>query len=167
MDLTIHLIDHHLDAARIVRLPDDERVRVQQPSVPSRWDFVNQLTVATREDADGPDWASYLTGAFELEDLRTISHSAVLIVHGAGRLFALTFGDGRTLLDNDVLLRDFGLRVTANSVEPDRLTGLGSRTVRLRPRRRTTRLGEPSDIWDFDVKLDVEWVQTLSGRPIV
>lgn len=167
MELTIHLVDEGNDVGSVLRDPQNEdEVQMLRPTTSLRWDFLRQLTLLTRHNNEGPEWVSYLREGFDLAELSTVSHSAVLFADAGGRLFALTFGNGRALLDTDALVRDFGLWVTANSLEPGRVVGLGSRTFRLRPRRRMTRLADPSGIADFDVKLDVEWVQMLAGRPL-
>jgi uncharacterized protein (TIGR04141 family) len=78
------------------------------------------LFVAAR-DPHAPWWEGYLDPQVdgELVGLWTASSSAVLLVEASERLFAVTFGQGRHLLDADAVEADFGLKVTLNTVRPE------------------------------------------------
>jgi uncharacterized protein (TIGR04141 family) len=85
-----------------------------------------------------PSWARYVaphTGA-DLSDLLTASASALLLIEAAERLFAVTFGQGRHLLDLESYEQDFGLKVVLNTVAPDQLKSVDARRSK---RRRCTR----------------------------
>jgi uncharacterized protein (TIGR04141 family) len=63
----------------------------------------------------------------EMPNVYTANISAVLIVQYQDRFFALTFGYGRNLLEPRFLVRDFGLRVTLNKVDPAKLRSVDSK----------------------------------------
>ena len=76
-----------------------------------------------------PDWVTMLN-QFLVEPVGNVysaSISAVLIVWHEERYFALTFGNGRFLLNPSTCVRDFGLRVTLNRVDPTKLRSMDSR----------------------------------------
>lgn len=54
--------------------------------------------------------------------------NVVLLVKASKRLFALTFGSGRHLLEYGAYERNFGLRVALNLVDPDQIRSAQSRT---------------------------------------
>ncbi len=76
-----------------------------------------------------PQWVNMMNPflAQEIPAVYTASISAVLIVQYQDRFFALTFGYGRTLLAPRWLVRDFGLRVTLNKVDPTKLRSVDSK----------------------------------------
>jgi uncharacterized protein (TIGR04141 family) len=78
-----------------------------------------------------PRWIGYLAPHTNgsLEDLFAASASAVLLIEASNRLFAITFGQGRHLLDQDNVEQDFGLRVVLNTVAPDQLKSVDAKTI--------------------------------------
>jgi uncharacterized protein (TIGR04141 family) len=78
-----------------------------------------------------PKWVSYLAPhtTASIEGLFVASASAVLLVEASNRLFAITFGQGRHLLDQDNVEQDFGLRVVLNTVAPDQLKSVDAKTI--------------------------------------
>jgi uncharacterized protein (TIGR04141 family) len=55
----------------------------------------------------------------DLESLLSASAAAALVMRGGDRTFALTFGQGRHLLDAEAVIHDFGLKVVLNTVAYD------------------------------------------------
>jgi uncharacterized protein (TIGR04141 family) len=76
-----------------------------------------------------PKWVAMLNPHLTepIGSVYTASISAVLVVAYEGRHFALTFGHGRSLLNPRLLVRDFGLKVTLNRVDPARLRSMDSK----------------------------------------
>src|SRR6266404_9705536 len=76
-----------------------------------------------------PQWVNMMNPflAQEIPAVYTASISAVLIVQYQDRFFALTFGYGRTLLAPRWLVRDFGLRVTLNKIDPNKIRSVDSK----------------------------------------
>jgi uncharacterized protein (TIGR04141 family) len=76
-----------------------------------------------------PQWVNMMNPFLiqEIPAVYTASISAVLIVQYRDRLFALTFGYGRTLLAPQWWVRDFGLRATLNKVDPMKLRSVDSK----------------------------------------
>lgn len=85
--------------------------------------FVGEQNRAT------PPWVQKLNPFLEepLENLLSANVSAVLIVSYEERFFALTFGHGKSLLEPTSMVRDFGLRVTLNLVDPSGLRSMDSK----------------------------------------
>jgi uncharacterized protein (TIGR04141 family) len=67
-----------------------------------------------------PPWAKYLSPhvSGDLAGLNTSSAAAVLLLEAAGRIFAITLGGGRHLIEPDSYVQDFGLKVVLNTVGP-------------------------------------------------
>jgi uncharacterized protein (TIGR04141 family) len=82
-----------------------------------------------RQHRTTPSWVGMLNPFLteEMPAVYTANISAVLIVQYQDRFFALTFGYGRKLLEPRFLVRDFGLRVTLNKVDPAKLRSVDSK----------------------------------------
>lgn len=90
--------------------------------------------------------------------------SAVLMVKVSGRIFAICFGQGRTFLNPRAIVRGFGLRVTLNRVDPDKLRGIESRIYEelvVSGRKQTSRSAALS-AFNIDVARDL--VKAVSGQ---
>ena len=69
-----------------------------------------------------PSWYSLFGNSiddFDPNNLKTKNISAVLLLEVKNRVFALTFGYGRSLLNSDSWEEQFGLRVCMNSIDKD------------------------------------------------
>ena len=100
-----------------------------------------------------------------LDDVVAASSSAVLSVESSGRLFAVTFGQGRYLLDTEAFENDFGLRVVLNTVAPDQLKSVDARTIEettLHTRRDVSR-ESPFSAFALDVSRDL--LRAVTGTP--
>lgn len=76
-----------------------------------------------------PPWASFFTDYVNPEELgRANSTAAALFIPAVGRWWAVTFGQGRHLLREDVYEERFGLRVALNSVGEEKLRSIDKET---------------------------------------
>lgn len=73
-----------------------------------------------------PKWAGLCEGYIEDVSVlgRVTSAPAVLFVPSSGRLFALSFGQGRYLLNPGSSDERFGLRVVLNTIDPNSLRSI-------------------------------------------
>lgn len=77
-----------------------------------------------------PGWAEFVNqGITGLSLPNNVSSSGVLFVKKGKRYFAFSFGHGYHMLDPGRYLRDFGLRVALNRVDPDSLRSVDAKTV--------------------------------------
>jgi uncharacterized protein (TIGR04141 family) len=124
---------------------------------------VGTVYVANVEDKE-PDWVRLLKSVTQppVSDY-TSSTGALLILPAAGRWFALTFGHGRHLLDSQVYVRRFGLRVALNAADHTRLRGAQARTFSdyaLHTSRQVSRL---SGVEALELDLERDLVTAVSG----
>jgi uncharacterized protein (TIGR04141 family) len=116
-----------------------------------------------------PSWFAFVAPALldpaALSSLRNSSVSAVLLIRAAGRIFAVTFGYGRTMLVPEALEARFGLIVVLNAVDPVRLRSVDARTleeVSLQTRRQLSRGGS---IRSFELDLNRDLLRGVAGEP--
>ncbi len=124
--LTISLLKQGSTREAVLREPSaytSHTVAAIDPSQPSLFVSANL--------PHAPRWAKYLEGQVSpaLSGLVTASSSAVLLIEANERLFAITFGQGRYMVEDEALERDFGLRVVLNAVAPDQLKSVNAKTI--------------------------------------
>jgi uncharacterized protein (TIGR04141 family) len=116
-----------------------------------------------------PSWfslvASGLANPGALGGFRNTSISAVLLVRVEGRIFAITFGYGRTMIEPEAVESRFGLLVVLNAVNPEQLRSVDARTleeVSLQTRRQLSR---GASIRSFELDLNRDLLRAVAGEP--
>ncbi len=107
-----------------------------------------------------PWWRSYF--GIKAPLLQTLK-GAVVFLPVSGRTFAMTFGHVHHNLDDASYEYDFGLRVTLNCLDPDKLKS----TDILEPngaRRQRTQVPVDSDLTYFDFDRDTTILKSLTGK---
>jgi uncharacterized protein (TIGR04141 family) len=114
-----------------------------------------------------PAWASWLDGHVDgsLLGLKTASAGAVLLVTAGRRLFAVTFGQGRHLLDHELVVPDFGLRVVLNTVAADQLKSVDVRTIDETTMHTRRDLSRDSSLSAFGLDVTRDLLSAVTGRP--
>jgi uncharacterized protein (TIGR04141 family) len=145
-----------------LRDPNGPKRHGVRPSLP----FKGSLWVREVHEADAP-WLEFVE-AHVLGDVeaRIATSGAVLFLEAAGRHFAFVFGHGKGLLEPTAYVRDFGLKVALNAVEPKLLRSVDAKTfespLTLQTRRQTSR-GSSLDAFGLNVSQDL--VQAVAGKP--
>jgi uncharacterized protein (TIGR04141 family) len=114
-----------------------------------------------------PGWAAYLAShvAEPLEGLFTASASAVLLLEAKGRVFAVTFGQGRHLLDAEALEQDFGLRIVLNTVAPDQLKSVDAKTIEETTVHTRRDVSRDSAFSAFGLDISRDLLRAVTGTP--
>lgn len=116
-----------------------------------------------------PWWVDYLRPHVRapqlLQDLRNASSSAVLFIRASGRIFAVTFGYGRGLLDPATFERDFGLKVVLNTVAPGQLKSIDARTFEDLTVHTRRDVSHASPIEAFGLNVSRDLLRAVTGRP--
>ncbi|MBN0989852.1 TIGR04141 family sporadically distributed protein [Amphritea pacifica] len=113
-----------------------------------------------------PPWTKLFTDHQDLpEDIfgGRKSVGAALVVKLEESLFVLTFGTGFHLLKNEAIERDFGLRVTLNSVHPDKLRSLDKASYDHNPLNSRTQSSIDLDVFDLDVDSEMDMLYAVTG----
>lgn len=100
-----------------------------------------------------------------LDGLYNCGTAAVLLVQQAGRLFALTFGYGKSLLKADCYEENFGLRVVLNSVDPDKLRSVDAQSLDAVPVHRRSQASVATSLSDFGVDIEQDLIYAATGQP--
>lgn len=123
-----------------------------------------------RSEATPPSWAKFLSAySPAVAELRSQSCSAVLFLEasneGHQRLFALCFGQGHHVLDDDAIQRGFGLRVVLNSVARNKLRTLDSASLDSTVMQRRVQASRDSDLRAFDLDQNRDLLRLAAGTP--
>lgn len=113
-----------------------------------------------------PSWTKLFTEHQELPDDLFGSRSAVgaaLVANLKGKLFILTFGTGFHLVKNEAIERDFGLRVTLNSVDPDKLRSLDKASYDNNPINSRTQSSIDLGVFELDVDSELDMLYAVTG----
>lgn len=112
-----------------------------------------------------PRWVAFFGGHVDPREMLSSSVAAALIVRAAGRLFALTFGTGRHLLSPGSFEDDFGLRVTLNSVSPDRVRTIDRKALDATGRHSREQASRNISIMEFGLDIDKDILCAVTGPP--
>lgn len=112
-----------------------------------------------------PGWARALSPVFpELDRVLNMSNRLIIFLPVRDRTFALCFGYGSSVLEWSAVEPNFGLRYAARRLDPASLNEIRSRRIDASSRTQSVYLPSASDLQDFDVMLDGEFVRKLSGE---
>jgi uncharacterized protein (TIGR04141 family) len=114
-----------------------------------------------------PAWIKLFAGAIDSDvKLKNTSVAAVFLIRAAGRLFALSFGQGRHLLREGVCEERFGLRVTLNSVDPRFLRAVDVSTLESNPFHAKRQASRAAPLGQFGLNLDQDILRAVTGKPM-
>jgi uncharacterized protein (TIGR04141 family) len=105
-------------------------------------------------------WAIYLGLEKKVRKNRV---GAVLFVRSKGRWFVITFGQVRHLLDDEKYEHEFGLRVTLNSIDPDKLRGTDTYTPGV-GRLQRVHLPIATDLTVLDFDQNSQIMRNIAGK---
>ncbi len=114
-----------------------------------------------------PPWLVFIEGGVKghIELSNNASNSAILFIKASSRLFALTFGHGRYLLNQNSFERDFGLKVALNTVNPEKLRSIDVRTFEELPLYTRQQASVASSIDVFDIDINSDLLRAVTGEP--
>lgn len=115
-----------------------------------------------------PDWVHFLTESqdeLSVDDfVKCQSEGAILIVTTSGRKFIISFGSGHHKIKKENIERDFGLRVTINSVDPSMLRSLDKSNYQDTPLNTRSQSSKGVDILSLNIDSELEILATLTGK---
>ncbi|MGR3887258.1 TIGR04141 family sporadically distributed protein [Pseudomonas sp. 1152_12] len=117
-----------------------------------------------------PPWTQIFTSRKEVsaDDFgNSSSVGAALVINFLQQKFIITFGTGFHLLNEETIERDFGLRVTLNSVDPDKLRSLDKSSYDHNPLNSRTQSTKEVDIFDLRMDSEIEILSTVTGSSTV
>jgi len=114
-----------------------------------------------------PAWVGFVQPvlAEDLSGIRVASASALLLLRTSGRIFALTFGYGRSMLDLSRIEYQFGLRVALNRIDPRQIRSLDTKTFEDLVVSTNTQASKSAELPTFGVDVSRDILRAVTGEP--
>lgn len=116
-----------------------------------------------------PPWVnSFFRGQLGTPEIFTANARAVLLTEvsvakDVSRIFAITMGYGKYMLEDDVIEEDFGLRVVLNTITPNSLRRINKINIGGNQKTSNEQLPLESDIDDFGFDIDRDLIGAVTG----
>jgi|SRR5579862_376901 len=115
--------------------------------------------------ANPPAWVSFFSAAAKLPNTVFNSNSAaVFIIERGGHVFAVTFGYGRGLLDPSCWEEDFGLKVTLNSVDENKLRSVDRMSLDTIGQHSQIQASREANIREFGLDFEQDLIRAVTGK---
>ena len=124
-----------------------------------------KLYVKKEIPRDSPKWSKLFTVLPEVpaDAFGRPNSVGAILLYRLERTFLLSFGHGFHLIQDDAVERDFGLRVTLNSVEPGGLRSLDKASYDHNPLNSRTQSSKELDIFDLEMDAESDLLQAVTG----
>lgn len=114
-----------------------------------------------------PDWLNLLrTGSLdEIPDIINSSTRAVILIKRQGRLFLFAFGFGRFMIKDEATVKDFGIKVVLNSVNPLKLRSLDTTKFDELTVNSRTQTSRSTSVSAFGIDIARDLLRSVTGKP--
>lgn len=141
----------------------DNFEEMESETIKSGNDIIGMLYFSESKKSE-PNW---LKKFFNIDTLGDISFCnsntrAVFLTEADGRMFALVFGYGKSLLKKDVCEDDFGLFTTLNLVTPNTLRSVDKVDLALSGKKTREQLIKSGEIKDFGIDIEQDLVNVVT-----
>lgn len=158
--LTAYLLKPaYCTADSALRLPAGRNIA--HDTIPSIGDLYTQ-----ESHPHAPKWTAFFGALLPpSRNLINSSASGVLFVDRDSRLFAVTFGYGKSLLQPGAWEEGFGLRVTLNSIDAAKLKSIDHKAFEAVTRHTRTQTSREGSTSDFGLDVERDLVRAVTGQP--
>lgn len=117
--------------------------------------------------SSAPAWIEFVQPLLteQLSSVHSVSTAALLLIKASGRMFALTFGYGRSLLDLSKIEHQFGLRVALNLINPRQIRSLSTKTFEDLVVSTNTQASKSTELPTFGVDTSRDFLRAVTGEP--
>lgn len=145
---------------------------MKEESVVEKYDLRNDLRLdgciyVGSNFSNCPYWLELLEQGSEQEmsRLKNSSTRAVLLIRRRKRVFAFSFGFGRYMIKEEAIVRDFGMRVVLNSVDPTMLRSVDTAQFDELTVHSRTQTSRSVNVSAFNIDVVRDFLRALSGKP--
>ncbi|WP_215397301.1 TIGR04141 family sporadically distributed protein [Rheinheimera oceanensis] len=154
--------------------PDSDVIKLENAKQPIEIDLPEaesaRLYIKKQPPKNAPPWTRLFTTDNQVDASEfgiSSNVGAVFIVRISGATFILSFGTGFHLLKQESIERDFGLKVTLNSVDPDKLRSLDKASYDHNPLNSRTQSTRDVDIFNLHLDSEMEMLYAVTGTSLV
>jgi uncharacterized protein (TIGR04141 family) len=114
-----------------------------------------------------PTWLSLFRGAIELDFNRAYNAStaAIWLLEINEKQLAIAFGYGRNMLKPGVYEEDFGLKITLNAVDPNKIKSLDRMTLDAVAQQSRIQASRDAALSEFGLDLEQDLLRAVTGTP--
>ena len=120
-----------------------------------------------KSDPKLPSWQDELNqlSAQKIMFSKNVPNKAVVVVKLRNRFFSITYGYGRSMLNDSKIVRNFGLKVAANLIDKDKIRSMNITSIEdvIVSSQRQSSIYASQDIFDLDTRRNL--LQSVSGAP--
>jgi uncharacterized protein (TIGR04141 family) len=115
-----------------------------------------------------PSWVALFQGAITVDPaiVRNASTAAVWLVESQAKSLALTFGYGRNLLRPGTYEEDFGLRITLNAVDPNKIKAIDRMTLDAVAQQTRIQAIRDASMSEFGLDVEQDLLRAVTGVPV-
>lgn len=112
-------------------------------------------------------WVSFIQSALatNLHGVMSASSAGLLVLRASDRLFAITFGFGKSLLDLSAVVRRFGLKVALNRIDQSHLKSMDTKSFDDLVVTKRTQTSRSSELPSFGVDVSKDLLRAVTGKP--
>lgn len=154
--------------------PDSDVIKLENAKQPIEMELPEAesalLYIKKQPPKSAPPWTRLFTAGDQVDASEfgmSSNVGAVFVVRISGATFALSFGTGFHLLKPESIERDFGLKVTLNSVDPDKLRSLDKASYDHNPLNSRTQSTKDVDIFNLHLDSEMEMLYAVTGTSLV
>ena len=160
--LSIFLIKKNWDSSDVL----DKKQGLDSYSVRIGGSSIGELSVK-RSKQNTPPWSVLFQGTVpHLPNIPSQSAAAIWLINVHKRLFAVAFGYGRALLAPGSWEEDFGLKVTLNCVDVDRVRSVDRVKLDAIAQHSQIQASRESSIGDFGLDVEQDLLRAVTGKPL-
>jgi uncharacterized protein (TIGR04141 family) len=161
VDLNIYLLKADAESATAIKQKGVKSVDIEIDAKLIGTLYVKQA------HANSPKWARFFHDVVAINLFgKNSSTGALLAIDVEDRLFALSFGQGRHLLESEFIEMDFGLKVTLNLVNEHSLRSIDKASFEAHPRLSREQAGKATDLQYFMLDVERDLLRALTGKPV-
>ncbi|BAP32931.1 uncharacterized protein CHSO_3894 [Chryseobacterium sp. StRB126] len=125
------------------------------------------IIIIGKEKSTEPEWKALLESVCEddIPRLNNTSNKAVLFFKKNNRIFAICFGYGKSLLKDECIEREFGLKTALNIIDADKLISVDKANIgdlNLLTKTQASKKGSPSH---FEIDILRDLIKGVTGEP--
>lgn len=159
-NFTVYLLKQDIESEDIF----EDRVNDKPISVEHDGQNIGELYV-TKSYKQPPRWGQHFEGLVDTNVFGVGGYPSAVILIKCKRTFAVTFGQGRHMLKNEVIEEHFGLRTAINLVGAEGIRSIDKRrldVVALQSREQSSR---EVGTTEFGIDIEQDLLRAITGRP--
>ncbi|MDD5531010.1 MAG: TIGR04141 family sporadically distributed protein [bacterium] len=125
----------------------------------------NMVLFVKKSRSNLPGWIEFFQGMLdkELPDLLNSSSSAVLFVKCDKYYFAYTFGYGHNLINPSSIVESFGLKISLNSIDRDKIRSVDTKSLDTVLRSSKIQTSQVSSVDSFGMDIEKDILKAVTG----